>query len=928
MKRYLIIGFILLLVILIAVRVRANDYYFSALGSDANSGSITAPFKTLAKANSLNLAAGDNVFFHGGEIFYGSLVVSHAGTTAKPITYTSYGSGKAIISGLQTLTNWTSIGGGKYEASANLGTAISIVTINDVQQEMGRYPNSSDANGGYLSLESHTANTSITDLQSTGNWTGAELVVRTNRYIIDRTKIISHAGTVISYSPALTYVAGDGYGYFIQNDIRTLDKLGEWYYNPTTKKLTVYFGTANPDAYSVKASGIDNVVYDRDFDNITFDNLTITGGDIYSVFTYSASNISIRNCDISFSGVDGININNATNVKVENCTVKSSNNIGINLNNSVNGIYRNNVITQTALIKGLGQNSANRSIGIRETGNNNLIEYNTIDSVGYMGIRFGGDNANIKNNLVNHFTLTKDDGGGIYTSNAGTGRKIVGNIVLNGIGAAFGTNSPVAGSTSGIYIDDFSTGVQVLDNIVANCNRAGIFLHNCTNITATGNTLFNNNSTQFLESHNMTNVNAQPIRNVVFKNNTLFAKTASQLCMQVITVNNDVALMAGDMDNNILSRPLDDNFVIKTQSVNDAGKTILQDLDLGLWRKNYSKDLHSTTTATSIISHKVNALIGSNKFFNGNFNINILGLTFGTSGSSAKRAWVNKIDGGTYQVTIASTKPGLTTTTIPIGFVTPSKKYVIGFTVENSKDTLMYVYARQTLSPYKVLSNNGAKTILRIDPNRKDYELAFSPTIENNFTSIFFENPAQQSTWWLDNIRVHEADVTITNPDDSIRFEYNASQSDKTIGLSGIQVDAKGNIYNGTITLAPYTGLALINKSGQITPPPVNQPPIVTLTSPVNNAIYTNPNPVILSATATDSDGTISKVEFYDGSKLILTEYNRPYIMAWQNPPVGSHTVLAKAYDNSGNISTSTPATITVNAALTLILQLNLQNLQ
>lgn len=50
-----------------------------------------------------------------------------------------------------------------------------MVTFNNKVQGMGRYPNN-----GYLSYESHTGNTSITDSQlvSNNNWVGAEAVIR------------------------------------------------------------------------------------------------------------------------------------------------------------------------------------------------------------------------------------------------------------------------------------------------------------------------------------------------------------------------------------------------------------------------------------------------------------------------------------------------------------------------------------------------------------------------------------------------------------------------------------------------------------------------------------------------------------------------------------------------------------------------------
>ena len=67
-----------------------------------------------------------------------------------------------------------------------------------------------------------------------------------------------------------------------------------------------------------------------------------------------------------------------------------------------------------------------------------------------------------------------------------------------------------------------------------------------------------------------------------------------------------------------------------------------------------------------------------------------------------------------------------------------------------------------------------------------------------------------------------------------------------------------------------------------------------------------------VAATATDSDGTISKVEFYNGSTLVATDTTSPYSVSFTGVPVGIYTIKAKAYDNKGASTTSAPVTIYV----------------
>ena len=72
-----------------------------------------------------------------------------------------------------------------------------------------------------------------------------------------------------------------------------------------------------------------------------------------------------------------------------------------------------------------------------------------------------------------------------------------------------------------------------------------------------------------------------------------------------------------------------------------------------------------------------------------------------------------------------------------------------------------------------------------------------------------------------------------------------------------------------------------------------------------------------MNATASDSDGSISKVEFYNGSTKLGTSTTRPYTYTWSGVAVGSYSVKAIAYDNLGASTTSAPATVTVAATTT-----------
>ncbi|MBI1177783.1 CHRD domain-containing protein [bacterium] len=95
---------------------------------------------------------------------------------------------------------------------------------------------------------------------------------------------------------------------------------------------------------------------------------------------------------------------------------------------------------------------------------------------------------------------------------------------------------------------------------------------------------------------------------------------------------------------------------------------------------------------------------------------------------------------------------------------------------------------------------------------------------------------------------------------------------------------------------------------------PQNQPPTVSLGSPADNSVVDVPGTIKLQATAADTDGQITRVEFYDGSTILGMAVRTPYEI---NLTLGrgAHTITAKAYDNAGGATTSGAAHITVNAA-------------
>jgi hypothetical protein len=91
-----------------------------------------------------------------------------------------------------------------------------------------------------------------------------------------------------------------------------------------------------------------------------------------------------------------------------------------------------------------------------------------------------------------------------------------------------------------------------------------------------------------------------------------------------------------------------------------------------------------------------------------------------------------------------------------------------------------------------------------------------------------------------------------------------------------------------------------------------NQPPSVSLTSPTSGSAFNAPASITLSATASDADGTVARVEFYSGTTLIGTDSSSPYSMTWGNVASGAYALTAVARDNAGATTVSSTRDIIV----------------
>ncbi|MEO8615510.1 MAG: Ig-like domain-containing protein, partial [Luteolibacter sp.] len=153
-------------------------------------------------------------------------------------------------------------------------------------------------------------------------------------------------------------------------------------------------------------------------------------------------------------------------------------------------------------------------------------------------------------------------------------------------------------------------------------------------------------------------------------------------------------------------------------------------------------------------------------------------------------------------------------------------------------------------------------------------------------------------------VRLVRAGDTFTAYSSPINGDWQAIGS-QTIPMEstiyvGLAVTAHNN---GALNGATFSDVT-VGSSGNVAP-------TVTLTQPANGARFVDVPAINFAATASDSDGSVARMEFLVDGAIVGQSIVAPYASGWSSPSYGTHTLGARAVDNSG-AATTTSATITV----------------
>jgi len=159
----------------------------------------------------------------------------------------------------------------------------------------------------------------------------------------------------------------------------------------------------------------------------------------------------------------------------------------------------------------------------------------------------------------------------------------------------------------------------------------------------------------------------------------------------------------------------------------------------------------------------------------------------------------------------------------------------------------------------------------------------------SDFSAMAFTDTSLENVW-SDSYAVFTIDYTAASAGQSLIVQY------RSLDLYDLDY---GNV---TIQSATLVG----NGGGG------NVGPTVILSVPTNSAVFTALANITLQATATDSDGSVTNVAFYNGATKLGQDASNPYGIIWSNVAAGTYSLTARATDNLGATTVSSPANVIV----------------
>jgi hypothetical protein len=798
----------------LGLAVNATNYYVSETGNDANSGTSQAQaWRTIGRVNQViyGLQPGDQILFKRGGTYRGTLIIGSSGTSGSPIAVGAYGTGNnPVLSGSTALSGWSLHQGNIWKVA--LANAPEHVFCAGALMTLARYPNS-----GWLRND-QGAGTYINDAdltQPAGHWNGAELVVRSQNWSYDVTTVTDHTTGHLEFNNIYFNLDTLHWGYYLQNKLSELDAQKEWYHDAVNGWL--YFrapGNADPNTIPVAASTVDQGLWIQpNRHHITISGITFREYHDRAIYLETADHITIQNCTFEDLGqaIYSYGHHNAFQNNLVQRTYKTGLRM-IDNNTTISG----NQFEEVAMQPGLGESNWGY-MGVRISGNNNVVRENRLHTIGYIGISVES-NTLVERNFVQNALALLNDGCGIGMDNS-NGMIIRDNIVVDIVGN-LESCAPNGGEywniAFGIYTGNLSVQNTLIErNTVGNCSGGG--MHVDHTMLSGGNEFRDNvlfNNAQQISFSDFSNYNGPgavapysvPAYTATITGNVFHSVRADQLCMRQLQVWTPGGCDFGTFTNNHFINPYNDQSIY----VEDLYDLQWKRFTLARYQAERNDELGSTTGPLRFDDYAVTSVLSQNLVANGTFDNNVNGWGGWPSNAQVTQDYTF-LDNGALKANLpnANVYPSFTLRNPDPLSIQNGEWYRLKFSIQSNAHGEVRVGIKgdsQISGPQMI---HGG--YIPFDGTRRDVTMIFQSGLTDQ-ARVQLTNNFTEPTYWLDNVQLERVVAEPIDPLEQNKLIYNDQLTSQTFPIDGCWRDVNGNLVSGSVTLAPFASITLLKE--------------------------------------------------------------------------------------------------------------------
>ena len=496
------------------------DGYFvdSLQGDDRNPGTVGLPWRSLAKAATVALGPGQGLYLRCGRTWRESLTLN-ARQLADGSIVGGYGAecaqSKAVISGADDFSGgWTQQDSVWSRALPKRTPKITQLFIDGLPLRTAQWPDASPGTARMALLASNDAASSnpnrspkLLGLDAAAllnqDLVGATVQLRTQAWIIETRRVAVLEGAHLQLDNKTNWDLKGGQGYVLQDKRWMLNSPGEFFHDERAQRLYLIApasaGFSDLNQTLVEGSVRDKAIVLGKRRGIGVHDIAAMAARDTGMLLTDAPQAVVSRVEASANGLIGIQLQAlatdaaaSNGISISDSTFAGNGQYGI----EADGVSQASIARNTVADTGLGAHRQANVVAAIAAGPGSHVVNNVVAGSGYAGIMFSSRGGSVvaRNTISGHCARLADCAG-IYSwtgrarREAGQTSRVEGNKVFGGApqieGMAPGSSEVVAG----IYIDDFSDGVAVVDNLIVSPS-VGVFVHNASRVTVRNNRIW------------------------------------------------------------------------------------------------------------------------------------------------------------------------------------------------------------------------------------------------------------------------------------------------------------------------------------------------------------------------------------------------------------------------------------------------------